>query len=165
MAVSIKKAGSAYISILSDIIRHAYKDVTQRFSLTPENCPKHPSNCTGEWVQSDLDRGVIYYVLERDQDICGCAALEKAGPDVCYLERLSILPQYRRKDLGTMLVHHIFQEAHTLGISNVGIGIIAPQHELKKWYIELGFVEGETKSFDHRPFEVTFLSMKVQLKT
>jgi hypothetical protein len=60
MAVSIKKAGSADISILSDFIRHAYKDVAQRFGLTLQNCPKHPSNCTDEWVQSDLDRGVIY---------------------------------------------------------------------------------------------------------
>lgn len=60
MAVSIKKAGIADISNLSDIIRHAYKDVAQCFGLTPQNCPKHPSNCTDEWVQSDLDRGVIY---------------------------------------------------------------------------------------------------------
>jgi GNAT superfamily N-acetyltransferase len=132
MAVSITKAGSADISKLSGIIRHAYKDVAQRFSLTPENCPKHPSNCTDEWVQSDLDRGVIYYVLERNQDICGCTAMEKAGPDICYLERLSILPKYRRKGLGSMLVHHIFQEAQALGVSNVGIGIISQQHELKK---------------------------------
>ena len=155
----IRIANQQDIPFLARTIAQAYKNVAQRFGLTPQNCPKHPSNCTDEWVQSDLDRGVIYYALESDQDICGCSALEKAGPDVCYLERLSILPQYRRKGLGTMLVHHILQEAHALGVPTVGIGIIAHQHELKKWYIELGFVEGETKSFDHLPFEVTFLSM------
>jgi len=56
----IRKANQQDIPFLAQTIALAYKDVAQRFGLTPQNCPKHPSNCTGEWVQSDLDRGVIY---------------------------------------------------------------------------------------------------------
>lgn len=155
---TIKKAGQGDIPSLTQIIRHAYKDVARRFSLTPQNCPKHPSNYTDQWVQGDMNRGVVYYILENDRDNCGCAALEKAGPDLCYLERLSMLPQHRRQGFGAMLVRHIVKEARTLGASSVGIGIIARQEELKQWYIRLGFVEGETKTFDHLPFEVTFLA-------
>lgn len=57
---NIRKAGQDDIPSLTQIIRHAYKDVAQQFGLTPQNCPKHPSNCTDKWVQSDLDRGVIF---------------------------------------------------------------------------------------------------------
>ena len=56
------------------------------------------------------------------------------------------------------MVRHICNEAGNLGSSHVGIGIIARQHQLKQWYTRLGFVKGETKPFDHLPFEVTFLS-------
>jgi N-acetylglutamate synthase-like GNAT family acetyltransferase len=153
----IRTADIDDIDTLAAIIRTAYSDVAERFGLNAENCPKHPSNYTDQRVRNDLDRGVVYYALEKDRDICGCAALEKAGSHLCYLERLSILPRYRRKGLGSQLVRHIFKESNALGASNVGIGIIARQYELKQWYIRLGFVEGETKSFDHLPFDVTFL--------
>lgn len=154
----IRKAGQDDIPSLAQIIRHSYKDVARRFDLTPQNCPKHPSNYTNHWVQRDIDRGVVYYSLEKEREICGCVALEKAGPNLCYLERLSILPQHRRQGLGALLVRHIFKEARALDASSVGIGIIARQEELKQWYIRLGFVEGETKAFDHLPFKVTFLT-------
>jgi len=154
----ISKAGVDDIDTLATVIGKAYRDVAERFDLTPQNCPKHPSNCTDQWVQSDMDRGVVYYMLEINGVKCGSAALEKAGTDICYLERLSVLPAYRRQGLGTMMVRHIFKEAKRLGVSSVGIGIIARQHELKQWYLQLGFVENETKSYDHLPFEVMFLS-------
>jgi hypothetical protein len=40
----------------------------------------------------------------------------------------------------------------------VSIGIIADHTILKNWYLKLGFIEGKTKSFDHLPFDVTFMS-------
>jgi len=38
-----------------------------------------------------------------------------------------------------------------------GIGIIAAQTDLKRWYQEIGFIEGDTKEFKHLPFLVTFM--------
>jgi hypothetical protein len=34
--------------LLTRLIRDSYRDVAERFNLTPENCPKHPSNCNDE---------------------------------------------------------------------------------------------------------------------
>ena len=158
MTIDIKKVPITNSSLVAEIIRHSYRDVARRFNLTPQNCPKHPSNCTDLWVTDDMDRGVVYYLLKKNGETCGCVALEEAEPDTCYLETLSVLPPFRRQGLGAMLVRHIFKEAKTLGVSNIGIGIFARQHELKQWYMRLGFVEGETKTFEHLPFEVTFLS-------
>ena len=161
----IRHAGVDDIYRLAAVIREAYRDVAARFGLTPQNCPKHPSNCTKQWVRNDMDRGVVYYALEKDRNICGCVALEKAVPGTCYMERLSVLPPFRRQGLGALLMRHIFKEAGAQGVSSVGIGIIAKQYELKKWYMRHGFVEGETKSFDHLPFEVTFLSYALTSKS
>ena len=156
--IQIKTANTADVPLLTGLIRESFRDVAERFNLTPENCPKHPSNCTEEWIRNDLARGVTYYVLNYKGMPVGCVALEKASPELCYLERLAVLPTHRRKGLGKALVDHVFFEARTLGAKEISIGIISKQTELKTWYQKFGFVEGETKEFAHLPFQVTFMS-------
>ena len=156
--VHLRKAGNHDLSLLATLIRDSYSDVAERFGLTSENCPKHPSNCTEGWIKRDFDRGVVYYILERNRTPIGCVALEIAGPDLCYLERLAVLPAYRRSGFGKMLVEHIFDQAKTSKINRVSIGIISEQTELKSWYRKLGFIDGETKEFSHLPFLVTFMT-------
>lgn len=46
-------------AILTGLIRNSYRDVAQRFGLTPQNCPKHPSNCTDDWIRNDFARGSL----------------------------------------------------------------------------------------------------------
>ena len=145
------------VSILSGLICHCYRDVAQRFGLTPENCPKHPSNCTEEWIQNDFARGVSYYILEHNSLPAGCAALEMPDPGLGYLERLAVLPAHRRKGFGRILIDHVFSRAQDSWIKKISIGIIAAQTELKRWYQKIGFVEGDTKEFKHLPFLVTFM--------
>ena len=159
--IHIRAAGFADVPVLSGLIRVSFRDVAERFSLTLENCPKHPSNCTDEWIENDFARGVAYYILESDGAPVGCVALEKANPDLCYLERLGVLPQSRRKGFGKALVDHVFYEARTLGAKQIGIGIISDDTELKLWYQRIGFVEKETKEFAHLPFLVTFMSYEL----
>jgi len=157
----IREADSGEIPALSDLIRDAFRDVAETFGLTRENCPKHPSNLTDEWIEYDLDRGVIYYVLENDGISAGCVALEKAGPDLCYLERLAVLPANRRNGFGKALVDHVIAQARGLGAKKISIGVIADDTNLKRWYRKLGFVELETQAFEHLPFLVTFMSYEI----
>ena len=153
-----RKARSKDISLLSELIRLSYRDVADRFKLTPANCPRHPSNYTDEWIENDFTRGVSYYILEQKGIPTACVAIEKASPDLSYLERLAVLPHARKKGLGSQLVQHGFRTAKELGSKNISIGIIARQTELKQWYQKIGFSEGETKGFSHLPFQVTFMS-------
>ena len=145
------------VSTLSAIIRHSYRDVAQRFDLTPENCPKHPSNCTDDWIRNDFSRGVSYYILKHNGLPAGCAALEIPDPDIGYLERLAVLANNRRKGLGRKLVGHVFSEAKDFGVKKISVGIIAAQTGLKRWYRKIGFIEGDTKEFKHLPFPVAYM--------
>ena len=101
--IHIREANSDDISLLSGLIRQSYRDVADRFQLTPANCPKHPSNCTDEWIENDFARGVSYFILERRGIPAGCVAIESAESDLCYLERLAVLPPERKKGLGSQL--------------------------------------------------------------
>jgi N-acetylglutamate synthase-like GNAT family acetyltransferase len=155
--IHIRKADAVDVPLLSRLIRDSHQDVAERFGLTPDNCPKHPSNCTDEWIEKDLIRGVTYYIMEHNDVPVGCAAIEKASPDVCYLERLSVLPDQRRRGLGTALVHNVLLKAKTLCATELNIGIMANHNELKEWYRRIGFIEGETTVIKHLPFNVTFM--------
>ncbi len=159
--ITIFKATDDDINVLSKIIKTAYQDVAQTFKLTKGNCPKHPSNCTDEWVKNDMDRGVTYYLLFENETPAGCAALENAEKQTSYLERLAVLPKFRHKGLGRMLVEHIFEKARQINAKTVGIGIIAEQEILKSWYETLGFEYTGTKKFDHLPFHVGFMNISL----
>ena len=159
--MNIRQATISDAETLSEIIRDSYQTVADRFGLNDSNCPKHPSNCTSEWISSDFERGVTYIILVIDGKETGCVALEKADHELCYLERLAVIPEYRNKGFGKSLVDYVFNEARILGCKRISIGIISKQQELKNWYSKIGFKEGVTKSFDHLPFDVTFMEYDI----
>jgi N-acetylglutamate synthase-like GNAT family acetyltransferase len=161
MSRTIREATRDDVPLLTTLVRTSFRDVAERFHLTPDNCPKHPSNCTPEWFETALEKGVRYYILEENKTSCGCVALEQVKPDICYLERLAVLPQFRRKGFGEALVKHIITEARKLGIRRVEIGIIAEQTELKEWYEKLGFVFTKEAQFEHLPFRVAFMAKAI----
>jgi N-acetylglutamate synthase-like GNAT family acetyltransferase len=160
-AITIRDAGPQDAEMIAGVIRRSFQDVAVRFSLTRDNCPKHPSNCTTAWVESDLERGVQYFILLHKGEPIGCVGLEKPGSDLCYLERLAVLPERRRHGFGRRLVDHALSQVKAGSVRRVSIGIIAEQTELKEWYANLGFVEKETKRFSHLPFRVTFMELKI----
>jgi len=155
--LAIREAGPGDIPTLARIIRDSFRDVAARFALTPENCPKHPSNCTEQWIAADLARGVHYYVLLQAGRPVGCVALERASSELCYLERLAVLPEMRLKGLGGRLVRHALARAASAGARRISIGIIAEQAELGAWYMKFGFADGQTRQFPHLPFRVRLL--------
>jgi diamine N-acetyltransferase len=158
----IKEATIKDCDVLVRIIRNSFHEVAMRFSLTKANCPKHPSNCTSSWIETDISRGVQYYIFYENENPIGCVAIEKPGADVCYLERLAVLPEMRGKHFGIRLVHRALECAKSKGVSKVGIGIIDEQAELKEWYTALGFVEKQTKRFPHLPFTVCLMEFEIK---
>lgn len=159
--INIRRADSTSAGELGDLIRNAFRDVAQRFNLNRNNCPKHPSNCTTDWVRKDFSRGVAYFVLEIEDRPAGCAAIEKAEPGLFYLERLAVLPEYRRRGFGKALLNHAVGAARELGAKRIGIGIIAEDKSLRDWYAGLGFIAGDTKAFSHLPFLVLLMSLDI----
>ena len=107
----IRKCTKDDLRVLEETIRKSFQNVADRFGLTPVNAPRHPSNCTADWLQKDMNRGVTFFVIENETYIVGCVALELANSEVCYLERLSVLPDHRNRGFGKALVDHVFYEA------------------------------------------------------
>ncbi len=139
------------------IVSEANKDVAKLFGLTIQNTPKHPSFYTPDWVLSDFKRGEQYFLYSDDETSKGCVAFEQPDAKTAYLNRLSVLPEYRHNKIGSTLVQHILEYADTKNILYVSIGIIAEHEMLKQWYLKLGFVKGDTRKFEHLPFDVLYM--------
>ncbi len=159
--MNIRQAGYGDLQVLTDIICKANQVVAERFGLSPDNTPKHPSNCTEEWIREALEKGIVYYLLEHEGRPCGCVAMEQANEEVCYLERLSVLPEFQHRGFGEALVTHVFADAKKLKAQRVEIGTITEYNELSAWYQKLGFTIAGTGTFDHLPFNVTFIAKEL----
>ena len=161
MNMQIQTADIGAAGALAGLIRAAFIDVARRFAITPENTPKHPSNCTAQWLVEAMEKGVCFYRMDSGETLCGCVALERAGDDVFYLERLAVLPRFRRQGLGRALVEHACTEAQTAGAKRLEIGIIDAQDELRNWYVRLGFQQTRTAEYAHLPFTVCFMKREL----
>ena len=97
MEYVIEEAAEADADLLASLIRRAFADVAVRFGLTPKDSPRHPSNCSPDWIRSAFALGIRHFVLKTPGGPAGCVALEQANAHVCYLERLAVLPAYRQE--------------------------------------------------------------------
>ena len=156
--MNIRTAGLAESTIIARLISGANRDVAVKFGLTVENCPKHPSFCTADWVKADFSRGEQYFILEQDTNPIGCVAYEKPSMGLAYLNRLSVLPMHRNLGAGSQLVRYIIDLARSECIQTISIGVIGENVALQRWYNSIGFISGETKRFPHLPFSVTYMS-------
>ena len=159
--MNIIEAHTRDAELIANIVSASNKDVAEKFNLNRDNNPKHPSFYTREWVLSDFSRGTKFFIYQDQGQSVACVAYEQASAAVAYLNRLSVLPEYRCRGYGECLVRHIITYAKSCHTKEISIGIIATHLELKKWYAKLGFIEGETKQFSHLPFDVCYMIYKL----
>jgi ribosomal protein S18 acetylase RimI-like enzyme len=155
--MTIFAAGPEDAKAIAEIVSLSNKDVAVTFGITKENNPKHPSFYDEAWALADFERGEEYFLFKLDGENAGCVAFEMPNPDVGYLNRLSVLPAYRKRGVGAALVRHVFSYAKSKGVPEISIGIIAENTDLMNWYKKLGFVENGLKKFSHLPFDVLFM--------
>ncbi|WP_163339914.1 GNAT family N-acetyltransferase [Desulfopila sp. IMCC35008] len=147
--------------LLASIVSKSNKDVAELFGLNVNNAPKHPSFCTSEWIVSELDRGQKYFLSTENGMPCGCVAFEQPDKDTAYLNRLSVVPEFRNKGIGGALVQHIIDYSYNSKVRDLSIGIIAEHTHLKEWYEKQGFREGALRQFAHLPFNVLYMHYEI----
>ena len=114
------------------------------------------------WVKTDFKNGQIYFMAMAGDTATGCVAFQRADDHTAYLNRLSVLPDFRHCGTGARLVRHIIDYSRKKKVQQISIGIIAENIRLKKWYRNLGFKNAETLQFDHLPFDVLIMKYSLQ---
>ena len=157
MMTKIREGSGGDIPLITRLVRESFRDVVERFGLTRENWPAHPSNYTEKRCRREVEKGCRFFILESGGEPCGCVAMEHPNSDICCLERLAVLPRHRGKGFGRSLTDHVLSEAKRLDARRVSIAIIAEHHELREWYEGMGFRPKKRERYEHLPFEVMFL--------
>ena len=145
------------------VIQKSFYTVADEFGLTVQNCPTNPAFLNESDLLTKKEKNVLMYGLFDEGNQIGFVALEKPSPDstVFYLERLAVLPEYRHKGYGRLLMDYAFEVVKKNSGKKISIGIINENLRLKKWYVDYGFKELEIKQYPHLPFNVCFLEKDV----
>ena len=107
-------------------------------SLCFQNFDRELKNLPGDYAPPD---GRLLLATEDDQ-LAGCIALRKLGGSVCEIKRLFVLPAYRGKRLGKVLVESIIDEARKLGYTTMRLDTLPGRMDKAiALYQSIGFVE------------------------
>lgn len=143
------------------VIRQSFQTVAEDFGFTVENNPSNGAFITPDKLREDHLREIKMFGLYKDQQQIGFVAIEKKDNQLYYLEKLSVVPQYRHMGYGKHLMNHVKDYVKKAGGAQISIGIINENTKLKKWYERYGFTQTTLKQFDHLTFTVCFMSLTV----
>ncbi len=147
-----------------DVIHQSFRTVAEQFSLTHENCPKHTSFIPLSFLETQKNWGWHMYALYAGKKIIGYMSLSRENDDAFELHNLAVLPEYRHKGFGKLMLDYAKDTAKSLGGKVIKISIIEESTVLKNWYIANGFVHTGAKKFDHLPFTSGYLEWSSELQ-
>ena len=146
------------------VIRQSFETVAKTFNLTEVSVPTNGAFIKIEALHRMMDQGVACFGL-LDGDIpVGFVAVEQASDQAFRLEKLAVLPAFRHKGYGRLLVQWAVAYAASAGGAEMTIGVIDDHETLKKWYLTLGFHTIKRKKFKHLPFAVCFMKKSISEK-
>lgn len=154
----IKEIKSAEeISSSAAVLRQAFATVAEDFGLTESNCPTNSAFIKEDSLRLMTDKGVyLFGLFEREKQV-GFVAVEKSTDSLFYLEKLAVVPSYRHKGYGKILMDYASGFIKKQGGKEISIGIINENSVLKAWYEHYGFREAEIKTYTHLPFTVCIM--------
>lgn len=139
------------------VIRNSFITVAKEFNLTKENAPTNPAFIEVDILDRMFHNNIEMFEVNRDDKCIGFVAIEKFNSEIYYMEKLAILPEYRHNGSGRITVDFVINTVKDRGGKVVSIGIIDENIVLKNWYLSCGFVESETKTYQHLPFAVCLM--------
>jgi len=164
MDYQIRQAEREDIPALVTIIGTAFKMAADRLGLPLPKGSKHASNISGSWIVADMDKGVRYFIAEKNGRGIGATMVGFAKPDVCYIGRLSVLPEYQGQGLGGKILAYAIDRATETNARYISIGVVSDEQHLIEWYKRMGFTINRRVNYDDFPFEVTMMRRELRGK-
>jgi len=139
------------------LIINSFITVADEFGLNIKNCPANPAFMKYSQLIEMKEKGIKMFGIFLEETQIGFVAIESAGNETYYIERLSVLPEYRKQGYGTRLVDFAFDHVKKVGGEKISIALMDNNILLKNWYRTYGFKVSEKREFKHLPFSVCFM--------
>ena len=132
----IKEINTDDISGCVEVIRESFGTVAKNFGFTEENAARFTAFVTTieslNW-QLNYEHRPMYAYFEGDA-IIGYYSLALQDNKECELNNLCVLPAYRHKKIGELLLKDAMDKAKIMNCKKMNIGIVEENITLKKCY-------------------------------
>jgi ribosomal protein S18 acetylase RimI-like enzyme len=103
--------------------------------------PGRPPHPFGDWkaflMRADIYEPDLWFLAVTDKEIVG-ACLGFVYPDLGWVRQLGVLDEWRRKGLGTALLHHAFGVFKERGLPRVGLVVESENSRAYAFYQNIG---------------------------
>jgi ribosomal protein S18 acetylase RimI-like enzyme len=162
MVQIIPITSDAHIAEICSVINMSFLSVANEFGYTKESVPTFPAFIGKEIIIKQINNGLILYGLLIDDSLAGSIGIKKEKANDLYkIERLAVLPKYRHRKYGKLLMDHVIKEIQKSGGRIAEVEIVNENIKLKKWYLNQGFKEVRIDKYEHLPFTVCVLDINI----
>jgi ribosomal protein S18 acetylase RimI-like enzyme len=151
------------LSNIVKVLNISHGTVAKDFGFTKETNPTNNAFIDEQTLRMQLDKGIELFQLKVNEVVIGCIAIEKSSKetDTYYIEKVSIVPEYRHQGYGLKTMEFAIEKIKAKGGKWISIALIDSNAVLKKWYNTQGFKETGTRDISHLPFKVCFMKKEL----
>ena len=145
------------------VIRESFMTVAKQYNITVENSPYFTAFATDEnrihtWL---LEQHRPMYGYFDNDKLVGYYNLSFPGEEECELGSLCVLPEYRHKGIGEILLDDSISRAKEFGCEVMKLSIVEENTVLREWYEDHGFIHTETRKFDFFSFTAGYMKKEI----
>ena len=158
---TVRPVRSEDLPACAALVRESFQTVADEFGLTEENAPRFTAfSVTEQSLRRQFeDERRPMFVCEADGVPCGFCSLRMEKNGECELNHLAVLPEYRRRGIGKLLLSRARSAAAEAGCAVMNIGIVEENRRLRAWYEQNGAVHTGTKKFPFFPFTCGYMKI------
>ncbi|HPR31523.1 MAG TPA: GNAT family N-acetyltransferase [Prolixibacteraceae bacterium] len=145
---------SSELKLCAPVVQEAFQSVYNS---------AHPPFISERKLLEMYEQGMILFRFIQQNKTVGFVAMEQPDTEKpwWYIEKLSVLPAYRRKGIGTKLMQHVLREITRRGGTHISIALIDEEDDLQAWYQRFGFRHTNSLNYAHLPSIIHFMEYEI----
>ena len=94
------------VSAVLKVLNLSHGTIARDFNFTKEDNPTNNAFIDEKTLREQLKNGIALYGLKLGNRLVGCIAIEKSKreADTYYIEKVSVLPEFRHQGIGVRLM-------------------------------------------------------------
>lgn len=155
----MEEAGATQAQVVSAIIKSSFKKQVELLRIKKEEYPNFVAFESVDRVQTRIKGGdhVVLASLQGEPIGTVSCKVDSSQTNKGYIKRLAVLPAYRGKDYGGLLMGAAETWLKNNKVTRIELSIVAQFDRLQRYYERLGYIPHERKTFSSLPFEVLFM--------
>jgi ribosomal protein S18 acetylase RimI-like enzyme len=147
--------------LITNLVNQAFITVALQFGYTEEQAPSFPAFIHSSVISDQMTDGLKFFGFKTEGDIVGCAGYRRRDDCLYVIERLAVLPEFRRRGIGERLMKHIENTIKKKHGDKLEVSIVDNNQTLKDWYKRLGYQELRIEEYARLPFKVCVLQKPI----